>query len=63
MISVLFENLCVCLWKHLSVCVVIIEAYLLLWDCTDVSLLLQCGLMLKGVYCFITHKCCYGKGV
>lgn len=53
---------CVCLWKHLSVCVVIIEAHLLLWESADVSLWLQCGLMPKGVYCFITHKRCCGKG-
>lgn len=43
-------------------CVVIIEAHLLPWECTDVSLWLQCGLMLKGVYCFITHKRCCGMG-
>lgn len=63
LVSVAVRSLWVCLWKHLSVCVVIIEAHLLLWECADVSLGLQCGLMLKGVYCFSTHKCCCGKRV
>lgn len=55
---------CVCWWKCLSIlCVVIIEAHLLLWEHADVSLWLRCGLTLKGVYCFITYKCCCGKRV
>lgn len=49
-------------FKCVFVCVVIIEALLFLWEFADVNFWLQCGLMVKGVYCFITHKCCSGKG-
>lgn len=51
-----------CAFQCVFVCVVIIEALLLLWEFADVNFWLQCGLRMKGVYCFITHKCCSGKG-
>lgn len=50
-----------CAFQCVFVCVVIIEALLLLWEFADVNFWLQCGLRMKGVYCFITHKCCSGK--